>query len=79
MLTVSFCRIAIPEPPVAPWTERGVTFLGGPDWALFAVMPRDVARVPNANALIERRWGIPATTRLWNVVTDWVAREASSG
>ena len=77
MLTVSFCRVAIPDPPVAPWSERGVTFLGGPGWALFGVVPRDGARLPNPNAIIERRWGIPATTRMWNVITDWVAREAT--
>ena len=76
LLTVSFCRAAVPDLPTTPWVDRGVTFVGGTDWALFAVVPRDVARVPNPNAIIERRWGIPATTRLWNVVTDWVAREA---
>ena len=75
MFTVSFCRAAIPDPPTAPWTERGVIFLGGSAWALFAVVPRDAARLPNPNAIIERRWGIPATTRFWNVVTDWVSRE----
>ena len=79
MLSVSFCRSPIPEPPSEPWHERGLTFLGGTPWALFAVMPRDVAGAPNANAIIERRWGIPATTRFWNVVVDWVAREAALG
>jgi uncharacterized protein (DUF1697 family) len=77
MLTVSFCRTPIPEPPDEPWTERDLTFLGGTAWALFGVKRRDLVRAPNANALIERRWGIPATTRFWNVVTDWVAREAA--
>jgi len=77
--TVSFCRTDIPDRPMGPWAERGLTFLGGTDWALFAVVPRDLDRAPNANAIIERRWGIPATTRFWNVVTDWVAREAALG
>jgi uncharacterized protein (DUF1697 family) len=77
-LTVSFCRTPIPDPPEEPWSERGLTFLGGTPWALFGVMRRDLVRAPNANALIERRWGIPTTTRFWNVVTDWVARETAS-
>ena len=75
--TVSFCRSPITTPVEGPWKERGVTFIGGTPWALFAVMPRDVDRLPNPNAIIERRWGIPATTRFWNVVTDWVARETA--
>ena len=73
--TVSFCRSDIPDLPTTPWTDSGLTFVGGTDWALFAVIPRDLARAPNANAIIERRWGIAATTRFWNVITDWVARE----
>jgi hypothetical protein len=77
MLTVSFCRSPIPEPPSEPWDERGLTFLGGPPWALFAVMSRGLVGGPNANSIIERRWGIPASTRFWHVVTDWVAREAA--
>ena len=75
-LTVSFCRAEIPDLPTGSWEEGGLTFLGGPPWALFAVLSRDVMGVSNANAIIERRWGIPATTRSWNVITDWVAREA---
>lgn len=77
-LTVTFCRTPVPDPPAAAWTDRGVTFLGGPDWAMFAVVPLDLDRAPNANSIIERRWGIPASTRYWHVVTDWVAREAAS-
>ncbi len=79
MLTVSFCRSPIPDPHTEPWEERGLTFLGGTSWALFAVMSRGLVGRPNANSIIERRWGISASTRFWHVVTDWVAREAALG
>ena len=79
MLTVSFCRSPIQDPPRERWEERGLTFLGGTPWALFAVMSRGLVGGLNANSIIERRWGIPATTRFWHVVTDWVAREAALG
>ncbi len=75
--TVSFCRSAIPDPIAEPWHERGLTFVGGTPWAMFAVVPRDLTRAPSANAVIERRWGIPASTRYWHVLTDWVARETA--
>ena len=79
MLSVTFCRTPLPDPPTDGWTERGLRSLGGPPWALFAATPRDLERAPNANAIIERRWGIPASTRYWHVVVDWVAREGASG
>lgn len=76
-LTVTLCSLDLPEPLSSPWTERGVTLLGGTSWAVFAVSPWDSARAPSPNELIERRWGIPATTRYWHVITDWVARETA--
>ena len=63
-LTVSFCRSAIPDLITEPGHEQGLTFMGGTPWAMFAVTPRDLVRAPSANALIERRWGIPASTTL---------------
>ncbi len=78
-LTVSFCRTTIPTPITEPWLEQGLTFVGGTPWAMFAVTPRDLARAPSPNALIERRWGILASTRYWHVLTDWVQREATAG
>jgi hypothetical protein len=75
---VTFCRMPVPDPPAGAWTERGLTFVGGPPWALFTVVRRDLDRAPNANSIVERRWGIPASTRHWHVVTDWVAREQAA-
>ena len=80
MLSVTFCRTPLPDPPLkTPGPTAGLTFVGGPPWALFAVTPRDLERAPNANAIIERRWGCPASTRYWHVVVDWVAREEAAG
>jgi hypothetical protein len=77
-LTVSFCRSPIPDLITEPWVLQGLTFLGGTTWAVFSVLPRDLVRAPSASALIERRWGIPASTRYWHVLTDFVEREAAA-
>jgi uncharacterized protein (DUF1697 family) len=39
--------------------------------AILAVLPRQVDRPVNVNAVIEKRWKTRATTRWWNVVEDF--------
>ena len=74
--TDEYHRMAIftPQPieidGTIPLEVRGVTVVAV-GAALLAVMPKQVERPVNANAVIERLWKTRATTRWWNVVEDF--------
>ena len=53
-----------------PFLVSGVTVVGT-GAALLAVMPKQVERPVNVNAVVEKLWKTRATTRWWNVVEDF--------
>ena len=67
---VVFTRLPVEIADDLPLEVGGVTVVAnGP--AILAVLPKQVERPVNVNAVIEKRWSMRATTRWWNVVEDF--------
>jgi uncharacterized protein (DUF1697 family) len=60
-------------PKVVPIIEpsSGLEVLHADDGAVFSVVARDWPKTIQPNAIIERKWKVPATTRFVNVLEDF--------
>lgn len=53
-------------------TSTGLEVLHADDGAVFSVVTRDWPKSIQPNAIIERKWKVPATTRFFNVLEAFV-------
>ncbi len=67
---VIFTRQPVDLDDDLPFLVSDVTVVGT-GAALLAVMPKQVERPVNVNAVVEKLWKTRATTRWWNVVDDF--------
>jgi uncharacterized protein (DUF1697 family) len=57
--------------PIIP-ADTGLEVLHADDGAVFSVVARDWPKTIQPNAVIERKWKVPATTRFFNVLEAFV-------